>query len=254
MEKEKRETAALRGTRRPVSRTAKPYREIMEEKSSSNKATKSPTEPSKIEPSERGRGRVRNVIRGSRIVRRGQNRQGQRRNYRMRQPNRNGGRLERAQNARWMPPRGRFRARRRFFGMRRQFGRRSIFIAGLPKNVTESRFSEILKKEGELIRCTLLKDRFGESRGIAFAEMGNPREALKVIQVWNGRNVEGNQIYVTFKRNPIRNRYNYSGYNNRFGNNRPFNRFGGYNNRFQRSRGGRGIRGGRGGRGRGRGF
>ena len=149
----------------------------------------------------------------------------------MRQPNRNTKRLERAQNAarnQRRGQRGRFRARRGYFGMRRRpFGRRSIYIAGLPKNVNRYRLSGLLRQEGRLIRCTLLRDRFGNSRGIAFAEMQNPRDAGKIIQKWRGRNVDGNTIFVTFKRNP--NRWNYySRYNNRYGNNRQFNNYAGF--------------------------
>jgi RNA recognition motif-containing protein len=129
---------------------------------------------------------------------------------------------------------------------RRRFGRRSIFISGLPKNVTRYRLVGLLRKEGRLLRCTLLKDRFGNSRGIAFAEMQNPRDAGKVIQKWRGRNVNGNTIFVAFKRNPRRNYY--SRYN-RYGNYRQFNNYGGYNSRFQRPYRPRGTRG-RGGRGR----
>ena len=129
----------------------------------------------------------------------------------MRQPNRNTKRLERAQNAvrnQRRGQRGRFRARRGYFGMRRRpFGRRSIFIAGLPKNVNRYRLSGLLRQEGRLIRCTLLRDRFGRSRGIAFAEMQNPRDAGKIIQKWKGRNVDSNTIFVTFKRNV--NKWNY---------------------------------------------
>jgi len=169
----------------------------------------------------------------------------------MRQPPKQN-RLSRAQDAarnNQRGQRGRFRARgRRFFGMRRRpYGRRSIFIAGLPRNVTRYRLSGLLRKDGRVLRCTLLRDRFGRSRGIAFAEMQNPRDAWKVIQKWRGRTVGKNTIFVTFKRNP-RYRNNYSRYN-RYGN-RQFNNYGGYNSRYQRPNRPRGNRG----RGRGRAF
>lgn len=255
MEKEKKEPTPLRGSRGSrVSRIANVNRGRAEENAPSKNITQPPKESSKIEPAEQSRG-GRSSPRGSRIVRvvrRGQNRQFQRRNYRNRQPNRNTRRLERAQNAARgyaRGARGRFRGRRRFFGMRRPFGRRSIYIAGLPKNVPQYRLIGLLRQEGRLLRCTLLKDAYGNSRGIAFAEMSSPRDALKVIQKWKGRKVEGNTIFVTFKRNPIGYRKYYSTYNNRFGNNRQFKNYGGYNTRYQRPRV-RGIRG-RGGRGRG---
>ena len=251
METEKKEPTSLRGTRgsRGVRLAASGRGGRAAEKSPSPKSSKEAKESSKPEAAEPSRGGGRNQTRGSRNLRRGQNRQFQRRNRRMRQPNRNTKRLERAQNAvrnQRRGQRGRFRARRGYFGMRRRpFGRRSIFIAGLPKNVNRYRLSGLLRQEGRLIRCTLLRDRFGRSRGIAFAEMQNPRDAGKIIQKWKGRNVDGNTIFVTFKRNP--NRWNYyRRYNNRYGNNRQF--YGGYNSRYQRPFRPRGNRG------RGRGF
>ena len=251
MDKDKKEPTSLRGTRgsRGVRLAATGRGGRPAEKSPSPKSAQEPRESSKPEIAEPSRGGGRNQTRGSRNLRRGQNRQFQRRNRRMRQPNRNTKRLERAQNAmrsQRRGQRGRFRARRGYFGMRRRpFGRRSIFIAGLPKNVNRYRLSGLLRQEGRLIRCTLLRDRFGRSRGIAFAEMQNPRDAGKIIQKWKGRNVDGNTIFVTFKRNP--NRWNYyRRYNNRYGNNRQF--YGGYNSRYQRPFRPRGNRG------RGRGF
>ena len=197
-------------------------------------------EPKKVPTTTRG-------TRGSRGTRRATNRPSQRRNLRMRQPLRID-RLKRVQNAlrnNQRGQRGRFSARRGFFVMRRRpYSRRSIFIAGLPRNVTAYRLNGLLRKEGRVLRCTLLKDRFGNSRGIAFAEFQSPREAWNVIKKWRGRNVEGNTIYVTFKRNPNRNRNYNSRFNNRFGFRR-FNNYGGFNPRYQRQNRtrGNGIRG-----------
>ena len=208
-------------------------------------------EPKKVPTTTRGG-------RGSRGTRRATtNRPAQRRNLRMRQPLRVN-RLNRVQNAlrnNQRGQRGRFRARRGFFVMRRRpYSRRSIFIAGLPRNVTAYRLNGLLRKEGRVLRCTLLKDRFGRSRGIAFAEFQSPREAWNVIKKWRGRNVEGNIIFVTFKRNLNRNRNYNSRFNNRFGIRR-FNNYRGFNPRYQRQNRTRenGIRGRGVGRGVGRG-
>jgi hypothetical protein len=249
MNQTKKEPRTLRGTRGsrgsqpPVATRGRPA-----EKSPSPKPSPPPRDIQKQESSEPSNDN-KNVARGSRISRRGGlNRPAQRRNRRMRQPPRNMKRLERAQFAARNQPRGqrgRFRARRRFFGMRRRpFGRRSIFISGLQRNVTRYRLTNLLRNEGRVLRCTLLRDRFGNSRGIAFAEMQNPRDAGKVIQKWRGRNVGGNIIFVAFKRNP-RFRYYYSRYN-RYRNNRSFNNYGGYYSRYQRQNRTRGNRGGRG--------
>lgn len=156
--------------------------------------------------------------------------------------------------------RGRFRPRRGFFGMRRRFfGRRSIFIKGFPSTIKENTLLGMLQKEGRVIRVTLLKDIRGESRGMAFAEFQNPRDALKVVQNYRGKEIGGNNIFVAFKRDNNRFRINnYPRYFNRNRNVRQFNNFRpGFNsNRFQRPmRPLRNvIRGRARGRGRGRGF
>ena len=229
---------------------------------------KSPaSKPPKEEQSRPIRG-TQSGSRGSRIVRpRGRGRIMRRGNRpRPRQPNFRR-RLERAQFAMRNPRgnRGRFRGRRGYFGMfRRFFRRRSIFIKGFPKNITEKTITTMLQKEGRILRVTLLKDSQGESRGMAFAEFQNPRDALKVVREYKTKEIEGHNIFVAFKRdnNRFRNN-NYQRFFNRNRNNRQFNGFRpGFNpNRFQKQmrplrniiRGGRGRGRGRS-RGRGRGF
>ena len=223
---------ATRG--RPIEKPTNETNNQQSRKSSNSESN----EPKKVPTTTRGtRG-----TQGSRVAKRGINRPSQRRNLRMRQPLRLD-RLKRAQNAlrnNQIGQRGRFRARRGFFGMRkRPYSRRSIFIAGLPSNVDGYRLNGLLRNEGRVLRCTLLKDRFGNSRGIAFAELKSPREAWNIIKKWRGRNVGGNTIFVTFKRNPNRNRNFNSRFNNRFGFRR-FNNYGGYNPRYQRQNRNRG--------------
>lgn len=181
-----------------------------------------------------------------------------RRGNRPRRANFRGRRLERAQYAARYPRgmRRRFRPR---FGYRRPFrrffGSRSIFIKNLPQRMNEGQLMGMMRREGRVLRLTLLKDNKGESRGMAFAEFQFPRDALKVVQNYRGRIIDGNNIFVAFKRNINRFRYN----NPRFGNYRQFGNFRPrFNpNRFQRPMGpmrnGRGRFRGRG-RGRGRGF
>jgi hypothetical protein len=251
MEKEK-EISSMRGTRGSRgSRAAAAVTRGRPEEKSSSRTTQPTAESPKGESPEPSRGGRTVTSRGSRVVRRGQNRTAQRRNRRMRQQPSASNRLKRAQEAarnNQRGQRGRFRARRRFFGMRRRpYSRRSIFIAGLPRNINSYRLNGLLRREARVIRCTLLRDRFGRSRGIAFAELQNPRDAWNIIKNWRGRNVGGNTIFVTYKRNPNRFRNNYSRYN-RYGN-RQFRGYGGYNSGYQRPQ-----NRSRGNRGRGRGF
>ena len=226
----------------------------------SSPRNKSPASKSSKEENSRPIRGSQNAFRGPRIARpRGRGRTF-RRDNRPRQQNFRR-RLERAQfafrNQRRM--RGRFRGRRGFFGMRRRlFRRRSIFIKGFPKRMSENTITDMLRKEGRVLRVTLLRDRQGESRGMAFAEFQSPRDAFKVVQNYRGKLFEGNEIFVAFKReNRFRN-YNYPRYYNRNRNIGKFNNYRpGFNsNRFPRqTRPLRAVNRGRGrGRGRIRGF
>ena len=53
------------------------------------------------------------------------------------------------------------------------------------------------------MRVTLLKDSRGESRGMAFAEFQNPRDASKAVQKSKLKQFEGFDIFVTFKKEII---------------------------------------------------
>lgn len=199
-----------------------------------------------------------NASRGSRVLRpRGRGRI-MRRNFRPRQPNFRR-RLERAQFA-MRNPRGMRRGFRPRMGFRRPFrrffGRRSIFIKGLPIRMNGRAVFGMMRKEGRIVRTTLLKDNMGQSRGIAFVEFMYPRDALKVVQNYRGRRIDGNNIFVAFKRENNRFRNNNPRFFGRNRINRPFNNFRpGFNsNRFPRQiMPLRNVVGGRGGRGRGRG-
>ena len=249
----------IRGSRRARISAA---RDNQRERPSSpeNPENKSPSSKSSKEEQSRPTRGAQNSSRGSRIARP----RGRGRGRIMRRDNRPG-----QQNFRRRLGRPRFmtnrRGRRGYFGMfRRFFRRRSIFIKGFPKNITEKTITKMLQKEGRILRVTLLKDSQGESRGMAFAEFQNPRDALKVVREYKTKEIEGHNIFVAFKRdnNRFRNN-NYQRFFNRIRNNRQFNGFRpGFNpNRFQKQmrplrniiRGGRGRGRGRS-RGRGRGF
>lgn len=249
----------IRGSRRArisAARDNQPERPSSHE----NPENKSPSSKSSKEEQSRPTRGAQNSSRGSRIARP----RGRGRGRIMRRDNRPGQQnfRRRLGRPRFMTNRrgrrGGFRPRMRngYWGRsRRIFGRRSIFIKGFPQRITENYINEMLRKEGKVLRVTLLKDSRGESRGMAFAEFQNPRDALKVVQHYRGMKFEGNDIFVAFKRNNNRFRNNnYPRYFNRNRNNRQFNNYRqGFNpNRFQRPM--RQLRGAMRGRGRGRGY
>ena len=150
--------------------------------------------------------------------------------------------------------RGGFRRGTRNFRFNRRLqGNRSIFIKGFPLRMSESTITEMLRKEGRVLRVTLLRDRQGESRGMAFAEFQNPRSAWSTIKKYRGYKLNDNTIFVAFKRDNNRYMSNYSRFFNRNRNIRRFNNYrrGFGPNSFQRQT--RPMRNNVRGRGRGRG-
>lgn len=212
---------AIRGSRGDHKQSTSP-RPINKEEGKENESA----------PRGRGsRGNLRGTVRRGRGILRKNRRLGQMQNRR--------NRLERAQNAFKSNNNGRGVIRNRgrggrFWGMRRKtFGRKNIFIAGLPKTMNNNGLFNLMKNSGRILRQTVLKDRYGVSRGIAFVQFQNPRDAWAAIQKWNNKIVFGNSLHVVFKRPvPRRNNYNYNynSYSNR--NNTGYNGYGRNNNYY----------------------
>lgn len=247
------EISNIRGTRGSRGRVQANRGNSSERPQSPREKNPSP-QPEKEESSRPIRG-----SRGSRISRpRGRGRVVRRENNRQRQPffRRRFRRPLNFMRNRRPGRRGGFRRGTRNFRFNRRLpGNRSIFIKGFPLRMSESTITEMLRKEGRVLRVTLLKDNRGESRGMAFAEFQYPRDAYNVVQKYKGKKYEGNDIFVAFKRDNRFRNYN-PRFFNRNRNIRQFNNFRpGFNqNRYQMPmRPFRGSVRGRG-RGRGRGF
>ena len=124
-----------------------------------------------------------------------------------------------------------------FFNRRPNFGRRAIFVGGLPQRITNRALLQLFRPEGRIIRYRVMKNRAGFSRGFGFVEFARPRDALRSVQKWNNTTLDRNIIKVQFRRRRNINQRRFG--NNNF-NNRNVGRF------SQRGRG-FGFRGGRGG-------
>ena len=235
MDRGKTESSNLRGIRGSRGTRINPSRGKPSDRPSS--PNKNPSSNSNPEPSHPIRGRENQPpLSGSRIMRpRGRGRGRIMRRFNRPRPQNMNRRFRRPiRNQRGMRRRfRRFIPRYRFFRRRMNFPKRSIFIKGLPENVTENNMMDMLRKEGRVIRLTFLKDNQGKSRGMAFAEFQNPSSALNTIKKYRGYKLGENTIFVAFKRD---NRNNYPRNFNRNRNYRRFNNFRrGFNpNRFQR--------------------
>ena len=98
---------------------------------------------------------------------------------------------------------------RRFgFGIRRNLFRRKLFVGGLHQSITNTRLYRLFRREGRLIACNVIYDRFGISRGFGIIEFANPRDAWKTIQKWNNTQYMGFYLRIKYKRRKTR-RLNY---------------------------------------------
>lgn len=136
------------------------------------------------------------------------------------------------------------------------FGKRKIFVQGIPKYIGNTTLFKTVKNEGRLIGCRIVYDRLGLSTGKANLEFADPRDARRFIERWDNTTLDGRRITVEYKRTrPFRNfdrnfpRFGQQGgYFRRDYEYRDNRRFGGFNEDRQRER----PRGRGRGRGRGR--
>ncbi|MBJ9952349.1 MULTISPECIES: RNA-binding protein [unclassified Acinetobacter] len=72
-----------------------------------------------------------------------------------------------------------------------------ILVRNLERTVTEAELLELFKQYGAIDSCTLVLDtETGKSKGFAFVEMPNGREAIKAIKGLNTLRLHGHGIRV----------------------------------------------------------
>lgn len=78
---------------------------------------------------------------------------------------------------------------------------KKLFIGGLSYTVTSSQLEEIFSKFGKVVSCEVITDRYsGQSKGFAFVEMENDKEAEEAIKKLNETELEGRKIAVNVAR------------------------------------------------------
>lgn len=72
-----------------------------------------------------------------------------------------------------------------------------ILVRNLERTVTEAEVLALFKQYGTVAECTLVLDAAtGKSKGFAFVEMPQAREAIKAIKALNTLRVHGHGIRV----------------------------------------------------------
>jgi len=78
---------------------------------------------------------------------------------------------------------------------------KKIFVGGLPYTITSAQLEEAFAKFGKVVSCEVITDRYsGQSKGFAFVEMGDDKEADEAISKLNETELEGRKIVVNVAR------------------------------------------------------
>lgn len=76
-----------------------------------------------------------------------------------------------------------------------------LFVGGLPYSITSSQLEEMFSKFGKVVSANVITDRdTGQSKGFAFVEMENDKEAAEAIEKLNGTELERKKITVNVAR------------------------------------------------------
>lgn len=76
-----------------------------------------------------------------------------------------------------------------------------LFVGNLSFNTQESQLQELFTTAGQVTSATLIMDKFtGKSRGFAFVEMSTPEEALKAVEMFHGKPMDGRSLTVNVAR------------------------------------------------------
>jgi len=76
-----------------------------------------------------------------------------------------------------------------------------LFVGGLSFSITSSQLEEIFSKLGTVVSVSVITDRdTGQSKGFAFVEMENDKEADEAIEKLNETELEGRKIVVNVAR------------------------------------------------------
>jgi len=72
----------------------------------------------------------------------------------------------------------------------------NIYVKPLPKNMSSEQLQKMFEKYGEVTSAAVSSDEKSESRGFGFVNFANHEEAQKAIDDLNGKDYEGQTLYV----------------------------------------------------------
>jgi len=74
---------------------------------------------------------------------------------------------------------------------------KKLFVGGLSYEATEATLRETFSRAGTVESATVITDKMsGRSKGFGFVEMSSEEEAQKVIEMFNGQEIDGKNVTV----------------------------------------------------------
>lgn len=75
---------------------------------------------------------------------------------------------------------------------------KKLYVGNLSYSTTDSSLNEAFAKAGAVTSAQVIMDKMsGRSRGFGFVEMANDDEAMKAIEMWNEKELDGRAIRVS---------------------------------------------------------
>src|SRR3989344_4492706 len=76
-----------------------------------------------------------------------------------------------------------------------------LYVGGIPYRSTEDDMKKAFGEAGTVVSASIISDRMtGRSRGFGFVEMGSAQEAHAAIDRWDGKEMDGRTLSVSFAR------------------------------------------------------
>ncbi len=76
-----------------------------------------------------------------------------------------------------------------------------LYVGGIPYRSTEDDMKKAFSEAGSVVSASIISDRMtGRSRGFGFVEMASEAEAQAAIDRWDGKEMDGRTLSVSFAR------------------------------------------------------
>lgn len=74
---------------------------------------------------------------------------------------------------------------------------KKLYVGGLPYSTTQDALQAAFAQAGAVTSATIIMDKMtGRSKGFGFVEMSTDEEAMKAIEMFNGKDFEGRTLTV----------------------------------------------------------